>query len=142
MDMKYLVVFMGGALIASVALNIGQYQKPDKPQRQGRVEPPAQFADLDLTPAQIGVLNRCGTACCDAATQLRAETEAVTDQLRTALSADVLDEEHVKDLTGQLRELRNKEVDNNIETLLQVRNTLDPKQVRTLYRVLYPELSH
>ena len=65
----------------------------------------------------------------------------MTDELRTALSADVLDEDHVKALTGQLRELRDKEVDNNIATLLQVRNTLEPKQVRTLYRVLYPEMS-
>ena len=141
MDMKYLVVFMGGALIASIALNIGQYQKPTKAQRQRKVEPPAQYADLDLSPSQIGVLNRCGTACCDAATALRAEAKAVTDELRTALSADVLDEDHVKALTGQLRELRDKEVDNNIATLLQVRNTLEPKQVRTLYRVLYPEMS-
>lgn len=139
MDMKYIVVFIGGALLASAALNVAQFQRNNKSPKQRQLEPPAQYADLDLTPAQIGVLNRCGTACCDAAEELRSETQAVTNDLREALSAEVMDEEHVKGLAAKLCELRNKEVDNNIETLLQVRNTLDPKQVRTLYRVLYPE---
>lgn len=137
MSPKYLVVFMGGALLASVGLNVAQYQKPDK--EMPKVEASAEYADLDLTPAQIGVLNRCGTACHEAAENLRDESAAVTDELRMALSADDLDEALVKDLAGKLCELRNQEVDNNIATLLEVRNTLDPKQVRTLYRVLYPD---
>jgi len=136
MNPKYLAVFMGGALLASVTLNVAQYQKPVKAMPQ--VKAPAQYADLDLTPAQIGVLNRYGMACNKAASDLRNESAAVTDELREALSADDLDEVLVKDLAGKLCELRNKEVDNNIATLLEVRNTLDPKQVRTLYRVLYP----
>lgn len=138
MDRKYLSVFIGGALLASVALNVAQYQKPTRAPAQVKVEPPAQYADLDLSPAQIGVLNRCGTVCCDAAKELRTETQAVTDELRVALSAEIMDEKQVRALAAKLCELRNQEVDNNIATLLQVRNALDPKQVRTLYRVLYP----
>ena len=128
---------MGGALLASIALNVAQYQKPVR--TTSKVEPPAQYADLDLTPAQIGVLNRCGTACCEAAKDLRTESAAVTNELRMALSAEEMDEVLVKELAAKLCELRNQEVDNNIATLLEVRNTLDPKQVRTLYRVLYPD---
>ena len=137
MNLKYLIVFIGGALLASITLNVAQYQRPAK--SQPKAQPPAQYADLDLTPAQIGVLNRCGTACCEAAKDLRTESAAVTDELRIALSAEDLNEVLVKELAGKLCQLRNKEVDNNITTLLEVRNTLDPKQVRTLYRVLYPD---
>ncbi|MDA1113725.1 MAG: Spy/CpxP family protein refolding chaperone [Planctomycetota bacterium] len=133
---------MGGAFLASLALNVVQYQKPTQASTQVKVDPPAQYADLDLSPAQIGVLNRCGIACCDAADELRRDTQTVSDELRIALSAEVMDEKQVKALAAKLCELRNKEVDNNIETLLQVRNTLDPKQVRTLYRVLYPAQEH
>lgn len=137
MNRKYLSVFIGGALVASIGLNVAQYQKPEHAAQLQQIH--AQYADLDLTPAQIEILDRCGTACCDAAEKLRAESEAVTDDLRTALSASEMDEEYVKDLAAKLCELRNQEVDNNIATLLEVRNALEPKQLRTLYRVLYPE---
>jgi len=137
MSMNYMSVFLGGALAASIALNFTQYQKPEAAGQEP--QSPDHYAELDLTPAQVGVLNRCGTVSCFAAAQLRAESEAVTDELRVALSAPEMDEDYVKELAAKLCELRTREVDNNIATLLEVRNALEPQQVRALYRVLYPE---
>lgn len=136
MNAKLLATFLLGALVASIALNMVQFRKNQNGPKQ--VEPPEQFRELDLSPAQIGVLNRCGTMCCEAADALRSQTELVANDLKEALSAETLDADRVKNLAAELSELRRQEVDNNIATLLEVRNVLEPKQVRTLYRVLYP----
>lgn len=136
MNAKLLATFLLGALVASIALNFLQFQRNQQPAQA--VEPPEQFRELELSPAQIGVLNRCGTTCNEAAEDLRSQTELVAADLRQALSAEILDDVRVKELAAELSELRRREVDNNIATLLEVRNILEPKQVRTLYRVLYP----
>ena len=136
MNIKLLATFLFGALIASIALNVVLYGKQEAPSAQ--TLPPEPFRELDLSPAQIGVLNRCGTLCCEAAEELSAQTEMVANELKEALASEELDHELVKSLAAELSELRQQEVDNNIATLLEVRNVLEPKQVRTLYRVLYP----
>ena len=137
MNAKLLATFLLGALMASMAFNVIQYNRnQERPPAQAL--PPEPFQAMDLSPAQIGVLNRCGMTCSEAAEELRSQTEIVTEDLRHALSAEELDSERVRELAAELSELRRKEVDNNIATLLEVRNVLEPKQVRTLYRVLYP----
>lgn len=138
MNPKLIATFLLGALAASIALNVLQFQRNNKG-KPNKPLPPEPFRELDLTPAQVGVLNRCGTTCCEAADELRSETERVADELKIALAAEVLDKELVTDLAAKLSELRRREVDNNLATLIEVRNVLEPKQVRTLYRVLYPD---
>jgi len=137
MKIKLIGMFLVGALMASVMLNVVFYKRlhPSAPKQT----PPPPFEELELTSAQIGVLNRCGTVCCEAAEQLQQQTEKITEELRQALSEDHLDEERVRELASELGRLRNQEIDNNIATLIEVRNVLEPKQVRTLYRALYPD---
>lgn len=139
MNAKLLATFLLGALMASMAFNVIQYNKKDQGKSAAQPLPPEPFRAMDLSPAQIGVLNRCGTTCSEAAEELRSQTEIVTEDLRLALSAEVLDGDRVRELAAELSELRRKEIDNNIATLLEVRDVLEPKQVRTLYRVLYPD---
>ena len=137
MKAKLLGMFLVGALIASVMLNVVLYKRlhPATPKQK----PPAPFEELQLTSAQIGVLNRCGTVCSEAAEELQQQMKSITEELRQALSEDNLDEDRVRQLAAELGRLRNQEIDNNIATLIEVRNVLEPKQVRTLYRALYPD---
>ncbi len=137
MNPKLLGMFLVGALMASVMLNVVFYKRLHPPAPKQR--PPSPFEELQLTSAQIGVLNRCGMDCREAAEELQQQTARITEELRQALSEDNLDEEHVRELAAELGRLRNQEIDNNIATLIEVRNVLEPKQVRTLYRALYPD---
>lgn len=129
--------FVVGALLASVALNVALYRGQAQPSPGSR--PPAPYEELDLTPAQIRILNKCGQDCADAVEALRQESALVTEELQVALSEPEMDDARVKALAEELCRLRNQEVDNNIATLLEVRTVLEPHQLRTLYRAFYPD---
>jgi Spy/CpxP family protein refolding chaperone len=137
MRIGLLMTFLLGSLAASVVLNVMQYRaaSADSSPQQG----PSPYAELELTQAQVRVLNKYGQMCCDTVEELRAESERVTEELRVALSGPDFDQMRVKELADELCSLRNQEVDNNITTLLQVRDVLKPGQLRELYHLLYPD---
>jgi len=137
MRISLLMTFLLGSLAASVVLNAMQYKASQAAPLVERG--PSPYDELDLTPEQIRVLNKYGETCCNTVEELRAESDRVTEELRTALSGPDFDQEKVKELADELCVLRNKEVDNNVETLLQVRDVLKPGQLRELYHLLYPD---
>lgn len=131
--------FLFGALAASLVLNVMQYQASQEPKLEIELPGQSPYESLDLTPTQIRILNECGKDSCDAMEDLREQSARVTEELRVALSGPDFDQERVKDLADELCTLRNQEVDNNIATLLQVRDVLKPGQLRELYHLLYPD---
>ena len=137
MRISLLMTFLLGTLAASAILNVMQYRasQGNPPGEPG----PSPYEGLDLTAEQIRALNECGQNCCDAVEEMRAESKRVTYELRAALSRPDLDPEKVDALAEELCNLRNQEVDNNVETLLQVRGVLEPDQLRELNELLYPD---
>ena len=139
MRIALVMTFLLGTLAASLALNVMQYKSSQGPKLEVELPGLSPYEALELTPAQIRILNECGQQSCEAVDDLREESARVTEELRVALSGHDFDQVRVKELADELCALRNQEVDNNIATLLQVRDVLKPGQLRELYHLLYPD---
>lgn len=143
MSQSLVATFLGGALLASVAMNVYLWQHSGLDHTDavgpGLETPELQMDQLELNRVQMNALKRLGASQAEAATALRQEITAATRQLQAALDKDPLDPEQVKALAESLRVLRRQEVDQQVGTLLAVRELLTPYQTRLLYQVLYPD---
>lgn len=143
MNSGLLATFLAGALVASAGMNIYLWQQSDIKQNAelgpGLRAPEVPLEDLELNQVQMNALARFSTEKAAAAADLRQRIGARTRELQEALQADPMAEDRVKELAEELRQLRREEVDQQVGTLLAVRELLTPYQTRLLYQVLYPE---
>jgi Spy/CpxP family protein refolding chaperone len=143
MNSGLLATFLAGALVASAGMNIYLWQQSDIKQNAelgpGLRSPEVPLEDLELNQVQMNALARFSTEKAAAAADLRQRIGARTRELQEALQADPMAEDRVKELAEELRQLRREEVDQQVGTLLAVRELLTPYQTRLLYQVLYPE---
>jgi Spy/CpxP family protein refolding chaperone len=143
MNSGLLATFLAGALVASAGMNIYLWQQSDIKQSAelgpGLRSPEVPLEDLELNKVQLNALSRLGEEKAGAAADLRQRIGERTQELQEALQADPIDEDRVKALAEDLRQLRREEVDQQVGALLAVRELLTPYQTRLLYQVLYPE---
>ena len=143
MNSGLLATFLAGALVASAGMNIYLWQQSDLEQSEelgpGLRSPEVPLEDLELNQVQMNALSRLSAEKAGDAADLRQRIGERTRDLQEALQGDPMDEDRVKALAEELRQLRREEVDQQVGTLLAVRELLTPYQTRLLYQVLYPE---
>lgn len=143
MNSGLLATFLAGALVASAGMNIYLWQQSDLKQSEelgpGLRSPEVPLEDLELNQVQMNALSRLSAEKAGDAADLRQRIGERTRDLQEALQGDPMDEDRVKALAEELRQLRREEVDQQVGTLLAVRELLTPYQTRLLYQVLYPE---
>jgi len=138
-----LATFLAGALLASGSVNLYLWQHCDlnPPEQVGPGLRAAEIPmeDLALNKVQMNALRRLSEEKANDAAALRERIGAKTRELQAALQQEEIDTEAVTILAEELRQLRREEVDQQVGTLLAVRELLTPYQTRILYQVLYPE---
>ncbi len=136
--------FLIGMLLASIALNVHQWQgglcdtpelNPESTEMDGTGLPVnIDVEQLGLSAEQREVLGSCGNGCCCAAMALREEVRVATVELQEACAAQDVDEETLMTLADKLCTLREREVKEHVEALLAVREVLNPEQMEELYK--------
>lgn len=143
MNGAWLAAFLGGALLASAGMNVYLWQKSDLAHTgelgPGLRAPNIPLDTLELNQTQRNALGRLSVEKAEAANDLRHRIVSKTRALQEALGQESIDSVLVAALAEDLRQLRREEVDQQLGTLLAVRELLTPFQTRLLYQVLYPE---
>jgi len=141
--------FLVGMLVASVALNVHQWQgesfgnlaESEQGLEQEAMAMPISLdvQKLDLSEEQQQALSQCGDGCCCAAMALREQVRVATIVLQEACAAAEIDEQHLQELAKTLCDLREQEVMEHIDAMLSVREVLEPEQLEELYEIACEE---
>ena len=133
----YLTWILAGALLASVSLNVVQWQG------DAAASAPAEHAvdvrALGLTDAQVAQLLEDCEDCSFERDILRAHVEDKRRELAAVLARPEVDSAKAKAIVDELAQLRSRCVQNAIDTMGRVRNVLTPAQVETLAGCCDPE---
>jgi len=118
---------LGGALVASVGFHFRR--------DVGTAPPPARVvgaAELGLTPAQVERIAECSSGCCDLGADLQASIRAAVQSLESALASEPVDKDRARALAAELGRLRADAIRNCVESILLVRDVLEPEQLEAL----------
>jgi Spy/CpxP family protein refolding chaperone len=123
--------FLSGALAGSLGLNVSQASRA----AAAAAAPAAQCAildSLDLTPQQRRALEACCTPCCADQDALEREADAKAAALEAELASDAFDAQRVRQVAGELDELRSRRLLAALDAMLRVREVLRPEQIASL----------
>lgn len=128
MQARTAIWFLGGALCASLVLNVVQ----SRARATAESAPAVVFSTLDLSPEQVQRLVECRDDCCNTQQSLRQQIVTAEAELRTALATANFDVAGARQLAAELGNLRARCLQMGVETILQVREVLTPEQVERL----------
>ncbi len=133
---------LAGALLASLSLHLsgGVAASDDTlPAATGQAKPAGLTRELSipievlgLSEAQVSSLREFCASDCACKPSLEESLEKVTEQLEFALTLDPIDADNVRELGRQLASLRGRKIEACVESILLVRDVLDPKQIEEL----------
>jgi hypothetical protein len=130
MSSRSWICVLCGALAASLVANVRLAWPVAAPRPVAPATECVLLQNLGLSDGQMERLRAsCREECCSAGVELAAQAKRVRGELRTALAESQVDPSRVRALAGDLGAIQNRCLANAVESILMVRDILEPAQV-------------